>query len=678
VNIKQILKFSILMLFILLSNLQLVSKNETKSNTIINSSSVAQVSPNNGSPNWLLMFYLDGDHQYELAIIDALNELEAGYIITGEVEVLIMVDRHDEYDKSAGNWTTARYYRLQPDSDPMSIGSDMLVDLGEVNMGDGVTLRNFVQWAQGLSTAEKQALIILDHGEGLTGISWDFTSNRDYITQDELQEAMDGLHVDLFVTEACGMGYVEVAYEWRTFTDYITFSQSSMLIESFDYEAVISELCSDPSIQPWELGEIFGRTYLELYAYCTFQTISVINCSLLETLVETLSNLSLELIDLLPEEIENLSAIRYKADEYSLRSVDIGTMIEVFRIELLDNLPVMNILDEFETIYEKTIMYNLNSKYSRNKTGMSLFFPIDNRSISPWEQYINYTQPGDLTNLDFLNDTNWDEFLIKYESRAPFIPLESQPTQFLSFNKNYQLELSGKAVKIFVLTVEMPAIYNFTLSITSGDMGFSLKNYFGDSVFKTDYMYADLVNPEQGNTEQIIHFLKPGISFISINSLGNASGIFHATFARTTEISLGQEVTGEFLPADGMNPPNAVANYYSLYLDPGNYDIIINTSWPVGLEVEIINHRNYYVVNDLYGVPGDNFSYQHEMWEKRFLVIGIGSYTGSGSFRLIIIGQIVNKPELTIIVIPIILIVLALIRFRRKSNYKFFVEDSLT
>lgn len=667
------LKISIVVLFILISNFQIIQKNETKSSTTTYDNFVTHSTPKNGLVNWLLMFYLDGDHQYEHAIIDAMNELEAGYSITGVIEVVMMIDRHDEYDKSAGNWTEARYYRLQPNSDPMTIGSEMLLDLGEVNMGDGTTLRDFVMWSQGLFLAEKQALIILDHGEGLTGISWDFTSDHDYITLDELQEAMSGLHVDLLVTEACRMGYVEVAYEWRTFTDYIAFSQSSMLIESLDYEAVISELCLNPTIKPWELGEIFGRTYLEIYAYCTFQTFSVINCTLLETIVEALSNLSVELTDMLPGEVENLSAIRYAADEYSLRSVDIGTMIEVFQIAFQDNPQIMNILDEFEVVYEEAILYNFNAPYSQNKTGMSLFFPIDNRSISPWEQYINYNYPGDLTNLDFLNDTTWDEFLNEYELRAPFIPLESQTTQWLSFNKKYQIELTGKAVKIFVLIVEMPAIYNFTLSVTSGDMGFSLKNYFGDSVFKTDYMYADLVNPEQGNTEQIIHFLKPGITFVYINSLGNASGIFHTTLARTTEISLDQEVSGEFLSADGLNPPNAAAKYYSLYLDPGIYDIIVKTSWPVGLEVEIINHRNYYVVNHLYGVPGANFSYQHEMQEKRFLIIGIGSYTGTGSFSLIVIGQIVDNPVLTFIIIPFVLILLVIIRFQRirRLKYKF-------
>lgn len=663
---KQILKISIVVLFILISNFQVILKNETHSNTTINTNIVSHITPNNGLVNWLLMFYLDGDHQYELAIIDALNELEAGFSITGEVEVLIMIDRHDEYDRSAGNWTGAKYYRLQPNSDPMAIGSEMLLDLGEVNMGDGITLRDFVMWSQGLFSAEKQALIILDHGEGLTGISWDFTSDHDFITLDELQEAMSGLHVDLLVTEACRMGYVEVAYEWRTFTDYIAFSQSSMLIESLDYEAVISELCFDPTIEPWELGEIFGRTYLELYAYCTFQTFSVVNCTLLDSIVEALSNLSLELTSMLPGEVENLSAIRYAVDEYSLRSVDIGKMIEVFQIAFQDNPQIMSILDDFKMIYDETIVYNFNSQYSQNKTGMNLFFPIDNRSLSPWEQYVNYTYPGNLSNLDFLDDTLWDEFLIEYESQAPYISLESQPTQWLNFNKNYHLELTGKAVKIFVLIVEMPAIYNFTLTVTSGDMGFSLKKYFGDSVYKTDYMYADLVNPEQGNIEQIVHFLLPGVCFVMVNSLGDASGIFNVTLSRTTVISLNQEVTGEFLPADGLNPPNAVVHYYSLYLKPGIYDIIVKTTWPVGLEVEIINHRNKYVINHLYGIPGADFSYQHEMLEERFLIIGIGSYTGTGSFNMIVIGQTVDTPELTFIVIPFVLIMFVIIKFRRK------------
>ena len=664
---KHVLEITLLMLVISFSNIQITSPNDHIEKNAKSIDTTAPIKRSNDFVEWLLMFYLDGDHQYEHAIVDAMNELEAGFSITDDVEILVMIDRHDEYDKSDGNWTGTRYYRLLPDDDPMKINSELLLDFGEINMGNGQTVRNFVVWAQDLVSANKQALIILDHGEGLTGISWDFTSDRDYITPDELQQAMSGLHVDLLVTEACRMGYLEVAYEWRTFTDYIAFSQSAMLIEALDYEAVISELCLTPSMQPWELGEVFGTTYMNLYEYCTFQTYSIINCSTLEILTELISNLSLELLDLLPEEIENLSAIRYAADEYSLISVDIGTMISVFQKEFQSNAEILDILDDLEVNYDEAIMYNFNAPYSPNKTGMTLFFPIDNRSITPWEQYINSSHPGDLTGLDFLIDTSWDEFLTKYESLAPHIPLESQPTQWLSFNKDYNLELSGKAVKIFMLIVEMPAIYNFTLTVMSGDMGFSFKNYFGDSVYKTDYMYADLVNPQQGNTEQIIHFLMPGITFVFINSLGNATGVFHATLARTTEIPLNEEITGEFLPADGLNPPNAVAHYFTLYLNPGTYDIIVNTSWPIGLEVELINHRNYYIVNHLYGVPGEGFSYQHEMWEKRYLVIGIACYTGTGSFSLTVIGHVVAKPKLSLIVVPFTLLLIIVIRFQRRK-----------
>ncbi len=662
------LKIALLMLLIIISNIRIASSTESFEKKTSDSSSTIPIEMNTGNVEWLLMFYLDGDHQYEHAIVDAMNELEAGYSITDEVEVLVIIDRHDKYDKSDGNWTGTRYYRLLPDNDPMKINSELLLDFGEVNMGNGYTVRNFVIWGQDLVSANKQALIILDHGEGLTGISWDFTSDRDYITPDELQQAMSGLHVDLLVAEACRMGYQEVAYEWRTFTDYIAFSQSAMLIEALDYEAVISELCLNPTLQPWELGEIFGTTYLDLYEYCSFQTYSIVNCSQLGSLTNAISNLSLELLDLLPGEILNLSEFRYEADEYSLVSVDIGTMIEVFQTKFYGSLNISDILNNMETIYDEVVLYNFNAPYSQNKTGMSLFFPIDNRSISPWEQYINSSHPGDLTDLDFLTKTNWDEFLTVYTSQAPYIPLETQFTQFLAFNKNYQIELTGKAVKIFVLNVEMPAIYNFTLTVNSGDMGFSFRNFFGESVYKTDYMYADLVNPYQGNTEQIIHFLKPGIIFIFINSLGNATGIFHATLARTTKIPLNEEITGEFLPADGLNPPNAVAHYYNLYLNPGIYDIKVNTVWPVGLEVEIINHRNDYIIYQLYGVPGEGFSYQHEMWERRFLIIGISSYTGTGSFSLIVIGHVVEKPRLSFVLIPLVLIVTTIIHQRRKRK----------
>ena len=81
------LKISIVVLFILISNFQIIQKNETKSSTTTYDNFVTHSTPKNGLVNWLLMFYLDGDHQYEHAIIDAMNELEAGYSITGVIEV---------------------------------------------------------------------------------------------------------------------------------------------------------------------------------------------------------------------------------------------------------------------------------------------------------------------------------------------------------------------------------------------------------------------------------------------------------------------------------------------------------------------------------------------------------------------------------------------------------------
>lgn len=665
------LKIGILISLVFFSNFHLVINNNPPRIETTNRNEDYLHEPNSDVSKWLLMVYLDGDNEFELSAVDALNEFESGYSQTSKVDVIIMIDRIPDYDRSAGDWTNARYYHLLPDNDPMTIGSKLLMELGEVNMGDGSTLRQFVHWTQGRFSAERQALIIFNHGKGLSGISWDYSSNRDYITPNELQNAMNGLHVDLVVAEACSMGFLEIAYEWRSFTDYFASSQNQMLIESLNYQAVIEELIANPSMQPWELGEVFGRTYMEVYTYCTFQTFSVINCTSLPTLVDSLTNLSVELSNLLPSESKNISNIRQSIEGLSNSVVDLGTMINTMKTEFYENQKILSILNELDAEYSNSVLHNFNSRSSREKTGLEIFFPIDNQSLSYWEQYVNDSLIGDLNDLDFLNDTQWDDFLTNYLQSAPIIPSEIHDIYFLRMNRKYNLGLNGKQRSVFVFQADMKGIYNFTIEVTSGDIGFYLENGFSSETFETDFMYSNVVNPEQGNIEQIIHWFNPGICYIFISSLGNATGILEISLSRTKTIEVNQEITGEFPPAVGLIPPKTVHNYYSIFLEPGNYTLMINSSWPVGLEVSVINQQNRLIVDFLYGIPGENYTYQINLVEDHLYVFGFGSYTGTGSFSFIILMDTpTDRISFYMVILPITLCIITTIFLLSKKKSK--------
>ena len=291
----------------------------------------------NDSANWLLLFYMCCDIEWEIHASDSLHELESGYT-PGNVEVVLMIDRHPGYDQSTGNWSEARYYHLSPGNDPMVIESELIQSLGEKDMGDPINLRNFVTWGIDNYPADKIALILFGHGTALSGMCYDYSSDYSQLTLDEVQQAMSGIHVDLLATESCNMGVLEIAYEWSSFTDYYLADQRSIKIEALDYNAIMIELYSNPLMEPWELGEVFCQTFLESNPNPASEMYALINCSCLPRLVSKLNSLSTNLSAFSTKYLKHLSVIRENMyyDNYH-RIPDIQSMINEIRLGFPNN-----------------------------------------------------------------------------------------------------------------------------------------------------------------------------------------------------------------------------------------------------------------------------------------------------------------------------------------------------
>jgi len=207
------------------------------------------------SRRWTVLVYMNGDNNLERYALADLNELEqvGG---SGEVEVLVQLDRCPGYDSSNGDWTGARRYRLLPDGESGRIGSELLAELGEVDMGSPATLADFVRWGQALLPAERSALVIWGHGTGwlpappLPGVrpavSIDDT-NGSGLSPQELAQALAGTRLDLVLLDACLMSMVEVGYELRG-PGVMVASQDSPPATGYPYHRFLGELTSDPSM----------------------------------------------------------------------------------------------------------------------------------------------------------------------------------------------------------------------------------------------------------------------------------------------------------------------------------------------------------------------------------------------------------------------------------------------
>ncbi|MCD6301477.1 MAG: hypothetical protein J7L82_05335, partial [Staphylothermus sp.] len=231
---------------------------------------------------WVFMVYMDADNNLEKAGISDFNEMEmAGS--TDDVAIVVMIDRIPGYDSSNGNWTTSRIYLVQHDTDPDTINSLLLVDLGEQNMGDPSTLVYFVKYTVTKFPSENYALVIWDHGNawrsksfGLKGVAWDETNGDDYLTEQELVWAFEqitsmGIHLDLIGFDVCLLGMVETVYDFARggYADVMVASQDYEPLDGWYYTPFLQELIANPDMTPHELGarivEAFKTFYTIIY-----------------------------------------------------------------------------------------------------------------------------------------------------------------------------------------------------------------------------------------------------------------------------------------------------------------------------------------------------------------------------------------------------------------------------
>jgi len=67
-----------------------------------------------------------------------INEMEKSSL-PSSINIIVQIDRIDGYDSSNGNWTTTRRYKITHDTNTSTIGSQLIQDMGELNMGDPQT-----------------------------------------------------------------------------------------------------------------------------------------------------------------------------------------------------------------------------------------------------------------------------------------------------------------------------------------------------------------------------------------------------------------------------------------------------------------------------------------------------------------------------------------------------------
>jgi clostripain len=231
---------------------------------------------------WTVMLYQDADDKIlEEDIFLDMNEAER--IGSNEnVNIVAQLDRFSGGFAGDGNWSTARRYFITRDNDLQTISSDLVQDLGEVNMADAQTLVDFVVWAAENYPADKYVLIMSDHGIGWPG-GWSDPApsvpadrslpitaalgNDLYLM--EIDQALSEIRAqtgidqfELIGMDACLMGGIEIFAALAPHARYAVASQEVEPALGWAYAGFLEELATNPGIDGADLGRLIVDSYI--------------------------------------------------------------------------------------------------------------------------------------------------------------------------------------------------------------------------------------------------------------------------------------------------------------------------------------------------------------------------------------------------------------------------------
>ncbi|MBF0627158.1 MAG: Ig-like domain-containing protein [Magnetococcales bacterium] len=374
--------------------------------------------------DWTVMVYMAGDNNLEGEAIADLNEMEMVNLPAG-VNVVTQLDRIGGYDMSNGNWTDTRRGQVNYDFDSSSLVNmttslatvssfSGFSRLGELNMGDPANLTSFIDWAKTTYPAEHYALIVWDHGGGLSGASWDDTNGGDRLSLNEMRRAMDNSSVDRFDLlgfDACLMGMVEVAWDFRDQTDVMVASEELVPGAGFPYDRFLNTLGENPNMNALDLGNRMVSSYGEEYQGVKNVTLSSVRSADLEPLKESLNAfvgtaIGANFVDrmMLRSAANWASPFPAKGQDYR----DLGTFME-----LVDTLAISPTLKQAAQAVNRSLDQAVISDSGSVATanGLSIYMPpagTDLRAYTP-------------SMYSFLGSSNWDSFLSNAAGWSPII-----------------------------------------------------------------------------------------------------------------------------------------------------------------------------------------------------------------------------------------------------------------
>jgi hypothetical protein len=390
---------------------------------------------------WTFMVYMAGDNNLDPNGAKDLIEMKR----IGSTDAINIIA---QFDRSRGRGSK-RYYLHKGGQ----ARSDVVAEQGQVNAGDPKNLLDFVKWAAKYYPAERNMLVLWNHGQG-----WDDTDvyaderqrhlrrlssgsirraffhtpvrrllkeairapiaraillddgAKDFLDNQEMKKVLASARkqlkrkLDILGMDACLMSMAEVGYQIRDGADYSVGSQETEPLEGWPYNTILEELARNPGMTPRELAVLIPGKYVASFhdAQITQSAFDLANVEVIAEAVADLVNVLLPGLDdpaVLGQIINARARVQYFDEGDNIDLVDFCTLLK-------DSLPGSSIAAKCNAVIDRTKMRLVVASKARgddlrNAHGVAVYFPL--KGVSPLYR-----------TLDFSRRTGWDRFLELY------------------------------------------------------------------------------------------------------------------------------------------------------------------------------------------------------------------------------------------------------------------------
>ncbi len=599
-------------------------------------------SKNSDNKSWTYMLYLDADNDIEGDAIRDFEWLEQAGGSNDNISFVVLLDRIPGYDNTHGNWNGSRIYNVTDDVSYTTIDSQLMVDLGEVDMADPNTLIDFITYCFDNFPAENYILDLWNHGHAAYGVIDDETSSSHFIVND-IQTAITTVldasdeEIDILSMDACNMNTIEVAWEMRNLSKYFIASEDST--NGYHYKLIAERLKLNPGINASSFCKLMVDAYKDHYKNTYITCLSAINQTKLLEIPAAINSFVSELITTLDAGFyDNIfKLIRDISYEfYDGHWVDFISLIKNTQF-FLDSPSLNQVAEELLDCLNQSVLYNWqHTGYFGRANGITIFMPSGSLSEELIDIYIN--REGYCAGMDWQTATLWDEFLDYYRDNNLYTSF-TEPLLLTLEEVEEDCTIQKNSIKLYRVNIWQNSIYEFYSPIITGDVDIKVIAFDLSGTYET-IGGSYLVNPIDATEEYCRFHLKTGFYLVLVYSY-NLSSTFDLVVRKCEPNELvcnsPKTSTGGSINGDEQGHYKQVLNhYYQIALPYGNNTITLTNSETANYQLTIYSEFWGILFYLSEAGLGEVLTLQYNQTSDNpiILILEICGYSGVGDFTI--------------------------------------------